>query len=283
MAKEDFCFTYYDGDATRDMQHMDRLCRGAYNDLIIMQRKVKNGRLTMNHIKAVLGGDFEKCWYSLEIILKRDGDFFYIEWVEKSIELMRKSSAKQKQKAEKRWAGQNNQENAAAQENNAAADKNNTVGLPLENENGIENRVKRKEGTGENQSGDLPMGHLMFLKFTSINPTYPQRPSNDYPAITEFANFIAAQLGFQNQIAFFDPDERIAVMELWEKIAQWYSDVGENNSLDYLQKYKLQKIYSEVKNGNTKNTPSSSLGKKSGGFGMLAKLQQELNSGNNSS
>ncbi len=40
MAKEDFCFTYYDGDAARDMAHMNRLERGAYTDVIISQRKI---------------------------------------------------------------------------------------------------------------------------------------------------------------------------------------------------------------------------------------------------
>ena len=39
MAKADFCFTYYDGDATRDMAHMNRLERGAYTDVVIQQRQ----------------------------------------------------------------------------------------------------------------------------------------------------------------------------------------------------------------------------------------------------
>lgn len=84
MAKEDFCFTYYDGDAARDVAHMTRLCRGAYHDLVIMQRKV--GPMTMGQIKMVLSSDFDTCWPSIEFILKTtDDQKYFIEWVEKSV------------------------------------------------------------------------------------------------------------------------------------------------------------------------------------------------------
>ena len=56
MAKEDFCFTYYDGDAARDTTHMNRIERGAYHDLIISQRKF--GHLTIDQVKKILGRDF---------------------------------------------------------------------------------------------------------------------------------------------------------------------------------------------------------------------------------
>jgi hypothetical protein len=251
MAKEDFCFTYYDGDATRDMQHMDRLCRGAYTDLIIMQRKIQNGRLSMGHIKAVLGVDFEKCWYSLEIVLKKDGEFFFIEWVENSVVKMRKSCSKQKQKADKRWG----QENAAASKNNAAASKNDSTGVPLEDGNESEdgNEIKKR-----NEPVEMPMGFLMDRKFREINPKYPQRPSKDMPAIIEWANFINSQSGSDNTISFFTAIERTTVMDFWEKFAEWYRDTGETNDLDYLQKYKLQKIYTELKHGTAKKPFNSS-------------------------
>lgn len=94
MAKEDFCFTYYDGDAARDKAHMDRLERGAYDDIISAQRK--KGRLSLDDIKKVLSKDFERCWPSLEWILKKDTENkYFIEWVENSIEKMRKHAKKQ--------------------------------------------------------------------------------------------------------------------------------------------------------------------------------------------
>lgn len=83
MAKEDFCFTYYDGDAARDKAHMDRLERGAYDDLISAQRKF--GHLSKALIEKVLGHDFERCWGALEIILKQDDDEkYFVEWLQNS-------------------------------------------------------------------------------------------------------------------------------------------------------------------------------------------------------
>lgn len=102
MAKEDFCFTYYDGDAARDKAHMTRLERGAYDDIISAQRK--RGHLSLDDIKRVLSKDFAECWASLEWILKKDAEQkFFIEWVDKSIEKMRAASQRQKEKVEKRW------------------------------------------------------------------------------------------------------------------------------------------------------------------------------------
>lgn len=102
MAKEDFCFTYYDGDAARDKAHMTRLERGAYDDIISAQRK--RGHLSLDDVKRVLSKDFEECWASLEWILKKDAEQkFFIEWVDRSIEKMRANSQKQKEKVDKRW------------------------------------------------------------------------------------------------------------------------------------------------------------------------------------
>jgi hypothetical protein len=102
VAKEDFCFTYYDGDAARDKAHMTRLERGAYDDIISAQRK--RGHLSLDDIKRVLSKDFNECWASLEWILKVDSEGnYFIEWVDKSIAKMRANSKKQKEKVEKRW------------------------------------------------------------------------------------------------------------------------------------------------------------------------------------
>lgn len=103
MAKEDFCFTYYDGDAARDMAHMNRLQRGAYIDFVSAQRK--RGHLTENDIKRVLGSDFEACWEALEWILKKDDEGkFFIEWVENSVKNSKVNAQKNKEKIEQYWA-----------------------------------------------------------------------------------------------------------------------------------------------------------------------------------
>src|SRR5690606_13946482 len=139
MAKEDFCFTYYDGDAARDTTHMNRLERGAYHDLVISQRKF--GHLTLDQIKKVLGRDFEECWPAIELILQRDPDGkFFIEWLDTSITKMRKQSTKQRQNVTKRY-----------QTPTTDVPKDSLV-IPLGNENGDGEEEERVRiiGSGEN-------------------------------------------------------------------------------------------------------------------------------------
>jgi len=94
MAKEDFCFTYYDGDAARDTTHMNRLERGAYHDIVISQRKF--GHLTGAQVTKILGRDFDECWPAIELIMIKDADGkFFIEWLDRSILKMQAHSKKQ--------------------------------------------------------------------------------------------------------------------------------------------------------------------------------------------
>lgn len=95
MAKEDFCFTFYDGDACRDMSHMNRLERGAYADLIISQRKF--GWLTYDQIKKTLGRDFDEVWPAINLVLVYSEleQKYYIDWLAKSIDEMRAHAKKQ--------------------------------------------------------------------------------------------------------------------------------------------------------------------------------------------
>jgi len=99
MAKTDFCFTFYDGDASRDMSHMNRLERGAYTDVMISQRKF--GRLSLLMIKKTLGKDYESVWESLEMVLKKEEDKYFIEWLDVSIEKMKNQSLHQSENGKK--------------------------------------------------------------------------------------------------------------------------------------------------------------------------------------
>lgn len=136
MPREDFCFTYYDGDAARDKAHMSRLERGAYDDLISAQRKF--GPLTLAQIKKVLSRDFEECWPSLEMVMRQQEDKFFIEWVAKSVEKMKQHAKKQKENSLKRW-GNKNQQLALPPSSQTDA-----MGMPLEyeDEDGKENKQK---------------------------------------------------------------------------------------------------------------------------------------------
>ena len=78
----DPAFLFYDGDAARDVSHMNRLERGAYFDLLQLQRKI--GRLPLDQIKKMLGKDFDSVWESLKICLSYENDMYFIGWVEDS-------------------------------------------------------------------------------------------------------------------------------------------------------------------------------------------------------
>src|SRR5690606_3320165 len=82
MAK-DPAFLFYPGDASEDTQFMNRLERGAYFDLLKAQKKFR--RFTLEQIKKVLGQDFDACWPAIELVLAKDSDGYYIEWVDEKI------------------------------------------------------------------------------------------------------------------------------------------------------------------------------------------------------
>jgi hypothetical protein len=89
MAK-DPAFLFYDGDAARDVSHMNRLERGCYFDFVQAQKKF--GPLTIDAIKKILGKDFDSCWPALNLILTYDNDMYYIAWLKDSIEKRQKYS-----------------------------------------------------------------------------------------------------------------------------------------------------------------------------------------------
>lgn len=130
MAKADFCFTYYDGDAARDMAHMNRLERGAYTDIIISQRKF--GHLTKDQIKKILGRDFDECFPAIELVLKRtDKGLFFIDWLEQS---------EKKAKTHSKRQSDNRNGKTKQQPNNNQTEPKDLEILPLGDGNGYEGR-----------------------------------------------------------------------------------------------------------------------------------------------
>lgn len=161
MAKEDFCFTYYDGDAARDKAHMTRLERGGYDDIISAQRKF--GRLTMDIIRRVLGSDFQSCWANIEIVMMKDEEGkYYIEWVENSVNSMRKNSKKQKEKIENYWNDVKSGKIQRNKKNGTAVipqyKKEHTTEIPLEDVYGNEYVLEKEGGVGEEKPGLSPDG-----------------------------------------------------------------------------------------------------------------------------
>lgn len=136
----DPAFLFYDGDAARDVSHMNRLERGCYFDLLQAQRKF--GSFTVEQARKILGKDFNECWPALEMILTTANDDKYcIEWVAISTKKREEHAEKQRIRIQSYWDKKKSRKNLRKQRYRGKS-----VDLPLENENEIENEINNKGG-----------------------------------------------------------------------------------------------------------------------------------------
>ena len=158
MAKNP-AFNYYYADAASDVAHMNRLERGCYFDLIHAQKKF--GKLPVEQIKKILGKDYEQCWPALEMVLFKEDDLYFIEWVYDSIEQRKQHSLKQKENIGKRWNNKKHTEPIPPYNDGTTAE------IPLVNAivNVNTNVNTKKGGTGENEGEDvqLSVSHGTYL------------------------------------------------------------------------------------------------------------------------
>jgi hypothetical protein len=139
---KDPAFLFYDGDAARDVSHMNRLERGAYFDFIQAQRKFHG--ITEDQVKKILGKDFDNCWSSLELVLTKDvDDKYFIEWLRESIKKREIHAEKQRVRIQTYWDEQKNKKNIKKNKiltpkipwNNHGDSNQDSKSIPLENEN----------------------------------------------------------------------------------------------------------------------------------------------------
>jgi hypothetical protein len=135
MAKEkrDPAFLFYDGDAARDVSHLNRLERGCYFDLLQAQKKF--GGFTLEQARKILGRDFEGCWSALELVLTEENGIFFIEWVRDSISDRKIFAQKNKERIQNYWDKKKKDDTTVLPQNNHG----NSNVLPYEDENEIEN------------------------------------------------------------------------------------------------------------------------------------------------
>jgi hypothetical protein len=99
---KDPAFLFYDGDAARDVSHMNRLERGCYFDVIQAQRKFHG--ITTELLRKILGNDFDQCWPAIEIVLSIDeNNEYYIPWLREAVNKRAKSSEKQRKRIQDYW------------------------------------------------------------------------------------------------------------------------------------------------------------------------------------
>jgi hypothetical protein len=158
MAKgKDPAFLFYPGDASEDTQFMNRLERGCYFDLLKAQKKFR--KFTIDLVRKVLGQDFEKCWPAIESVLVKEGDFYFIGWVNDAIENRAEHSAKQKKRIQEWWDKKKQSESASPEvHGNSTVSPNQNGGYSLESENGNEDEngnesIKNNESFKIEQSG----------------------------------------------------------------------------------------------------------------------------------
>jgi hypothetical protein len=216
MAKEDFCFNFYDGDAARDASHMNRTERGGYYDMIMAQRKF--GWLTIDHVKKVLGKDFDEIWPAIELIMIKDGDFFYIEWVETSLQKMRTHSGHQSENGKKGGRPPKNKPTEKPNESQLKANDNPNESQKKPLGNGYGNVLGLKEeGMGETNEGALVPE--MVKQFQELNPDYPSDQLLDFPA----AKLLAQKIHKWDKLPgkFTDPSNRGTLMLRWGEISEY--------------------------------------------------------------
>lgn len=173
MAK-DPAFLFYDGDAARDVSHLNRLERGCYFDILQAQRKF--GRMSVDLIKKVLGKDFNECWEQVKICLTYEEDMFFIAWLEDS-------TNKRKAYSESRSKNRNSSKSTTSTS---------TYVPHMENEN--ENIISNKINTNNNT-----LVTDMIKIFKERNPSYPIDAEAHYPQVLQIAYRIAKMKGWEQK------------------------------------------------------------------------------------
>lgn len=272
MAKEDFCFTYYDGDAARDMAHMNRLERGCYTDLIISQRKF--GHLSAIQIKKVLSKDFDECWPAIELVLVQDEEGkFYIEWLENSIQKMRRQSKKQKDNVGKRLV------KPKEDLDEPKIDLDN----PLGNGDGYVNEIiKQLEENNETLISESEKQYyaMLVLKMIDIfrkeNPEYFFHKESDYSACLQIAYHIASMKKWTKESVvngnLGDCLKSWQAIVLFIKKDEW---LGTRSLTDLSKPNEWQRLVQKMKQGKygSRNKSSS---KDSGAIELLNSLKGDL-------
>lgn len=157
MAK-DPAFLFYPGDASEDTQFMNRLERGAYFDLLKAQKKFR--RFTLEQIKKVFGQDFDACWPAIELVLAKDSDGYYIEWVDEKIKAREAFSESRRRNRKKKSSEQDMNNISSSLEEDMVNGNGNGNGIVNENGNGIEKKVdlgKPENHFGETLEDDLKL------------------------------------------------------------------------------------------------------------------------------
>lgn len=238
MAK-DPAFLFYPGDASEETQFMNRLERGAYFDILKAQKKF--GKFSKEQVRKVLGSDFDTCWPSLELVLKLEDGFYFIEWVAEKIEERKKfseSRRKNREKKEKIGTSDEDMINKSFTSEQDMVDG-------IEDENGIEDEFKNKDDRG--QKFLVPE---MFETFKKEIKTYPGSIKLDYKPLLSIANFLCDQASVEG-----GPENNVdKVLEAWKSVClvikddNFYSQKSLSTISNHIQEILQQALHGKKSN-----------------------------------
>jgi len=176
--RSDPAFLFYDGDAARDVSHMNRLERGCYFDLI--QAQLKFGGYTTEQARKILGKDFETCWDSLSLVLECENDIYFIGWVKKSLGSRAEFAERQRKRIQDYWDKKKKEDEIPV--NNGG----NTVVLPIINEDENENEDVNIDDNKIDYKGVVDLYHSLCPKLSKVQVLSDQRKGFLKARIAEF-------------------------------------------------------------------------------------------------
>jgi hypothetical protein len=244
---KDPAFLFYPADASEDTQFMNRLERGCYFDILKAQKKF--GKFSLPQIKKVLGNDFENCWPAIELVLKFENGFYFIEWANDSLEKRKLFSESRAKNRKKRTSDEDMNNICTSYEQDMLRHEEDMV-------NGIVNENVNKD-FGKSENLLVPAMSKMFLE---KNEGYPEDQIKDFQSLRKIAVHFGKILGFKEQTIFTNKDEQYAIKLRWGELVSF---IGSDKhfsrySLTQIEKY-FQSII-QAKNGNFTKKHSQSVG-----------------------
>lgn len=235
---------YYDGDAARDMGHMNRTERGAYIDLVHAQKKF--GRMPLDVIKKVLGRDFETCWGAVELIMTQTEGKYFIEWLDASLEKRASFSESRRQNRRKKDTSSTSDKDMLKTSETLVKH----MEIEIENEI-VDEEEKKGEGTEE---GDNPyLIPAMLQTWKKHIPKYPEEREKDFLALHGLSEFICKQANVPYNPR--DGDCMSTILTAWEKWAVFVSKDDFYSSFSLASvKTNSQTIFQKMNNGTKRKT-----------------------------
>lgn len=118
----------------------------------------------------------------------------------------------------------------------------------------VENFLENFPGCPAPETEEKPIGHILMQQFIEINPGYTSRTAKDMVAIVGIVDTILQDRGIKNDFYHLQPPDREILLPAWKQLCEWYRDAGEVEDLSYIERFKIQKILNELKNGKRKTS-----------------------------